>query len=132
VKLTGRLFIAVAIFFAVMAVIYWWSSHDPTGTAALIMAMGLGGLVGYYLTFTTRRIGPGPDDRDDAEPHEGSGEQGFFSPTSWWPFVLCLSLATAFLGIAVGWWLIYFAAPFALYGVYGFVFEYYRGENKHY
>ena len=64
--------------------------------------------------------------------HEGAGEQGFFSPTSWWPLTLCLALACAFLGVAIGWWLVFFAIPFGAFGVYGFVFEYYRGENKHY
>jgi hypothetical protein len=96
------------------------------------MATGLSGMIAFYLMFTARRIGPGPDDRADAEPHEGAGEQGFFSPTSYWPLMLCLALACTFLGVAIGWWLVYFAAPFALFGVYGFVLEYYRGENKHY
>jgi len=131
-KVTAKMFLYMTIFLLIMIVTYWWTSHDPTGTAALVMATGLAGMISFYLFFTVRRIGPGPDDRDDAEPHEGAGEQGFFSPTSYWPLMLCLSLATAFLGIAIGFWLVFFAAPFALFGVYGFVFEYYRGENKHY
>jgi hypothetical protein len=131
-KVTAKMFAYMCLFLVVMVGVYWWTSHDPTGTAALVMATGLSGMIAYYLYFTSRRIGPGPDDRDDAEPHEGSGEQGFFSPTSYWPLVLCLALAFTFLGVAVGFWLMYFAAPFALFGVYGFVMEYYRGENKHY
>jgi hypothetical protein len=131
-KVTAKMFMYMAIFLFFVILLYWWTSHDPTGTAALVMATGLAGMIAFYLFFTVRRIGPGPDDRDEAEPHEGAGEQGFFSPTSYWPLVLCLSLATAFLGIAIGFWLVFFAAPFALFGVYGFVFEYYRGENKHY
>jgi hypothetical protein len=132
VKVTGKMFAYICVFLAIIVGVYWWTSHDPTGTAALIMATGLAGMIGFYLMFTARRIGPGPDDRADAEPHEGAGEQGFFSPTSWWPLMLCLALASTFLGVAIGWWLCFFAAPFALFGVYGFVFEYYRGENKHY
>ena len=131
-KVTAKMFMYMAIFLFFVILLYWWTSHDPTGTAALIMAFGLSGMISFYLMFTVRRIGPGPDDRDDAEPHEGAGEQGFFSPTSYWPLMLCLSLATAFLGVAIGFWLCFFALPFALFGVYGFVFEYYRGENKHY
>jgi len=131
-KVTAKMFFYICLFLIVMVGVYWWTSHDPTGTAALVMATGLAGMISFYLFFTVRRIGPGPDDRDEAEPHEGAGEQGFFSPTSYWPLMLCLSLATAFLGIAIGFWLVFFAAPFALFGVYGFVFEYYRGENKHY
>jgi cytochrome c oxidase subunit IV len=130
-KVTAKMFMYMAIFLFFVILLYWWTSHDPTGTAALVMATGLAGMIAFYLMFTVRRIGPGPDDRDDAEPHEGAGEQGFFSPTSYWPLMLCLSLATAFLGVAIGFWLCFFALPFALFGVYGFVFEYYRGENKH-
>ena len=131
-KVTGKLFAYICLFLAVMVAVYWWTSHDPTGTAALVMATGLAGMIAFYLVFTARRIGPGPDDRADAEPHEGAGEQGFFSPTSWWPLMLCLALACTFLGVAIGFWLCYFAFPFVAFGVYGLVFEYYRGENKHY
>ena len=131
-KVTAKMFMYMAIFLFVMILVYWWTSHDPTGTAALVMAFGLSGMIAFYLMFTVRRIGPGPDDRDDAEPHEGAGEQGFFSPTSYWPLVMVLGLATLFLGVAIGFWLCYFAVPFVAFGVYGFVFEYYRGENKHY
>jgi hypothetical protein len=131
-KLTARIFLIIAIFFFCDVPVYWWLSHDPTGTAALIMALGMSGMIYFYLNFTVRRIGPGPEDRDDAEPYEGAGELGFFSPHSWWPFVLAAGGAAMFLGIAVGFWLCYFAAPFMAYGVYGLVFEYYRGENKHY
>ncbi len=135
-KLTARMFLIIAIFFFIDVPIYWWLSHDPTGTAALIMAFGLCGMIFFYLNFTVRQLAKrgivGPEDRDDAEPHEGAGEQGFFSPHSWWPIVLAAGGAAMFTGIAVGFWLCYFAAPFFAYGVYGLVFEYYRGENKHY
>ena len=131
-KDTAKIFFGVCVFLILMDGIYWWTSHDPTGEAALVMATGLSGMIAYYLYFTARRIGPGPDDRGDAEPHEGAGEQGFFSPTSWWPVTLVLALAMLFLGVAIGFWLCYFAVPFVLFGVYGLVMEYYRGENKHY
>jgi F0F1-type ATP synthase membrane subunit a len=131
-KDTAKIFAYICVFLVIMDGVYWWTSHDPTGTAALVMATGLSGMIAYYLYFTNRRIGNGPDDRADAEPHEGAGEQGFFSPTSWWPFTLVLALATLFLGVAIGFWLCYFAVPFVLFGVYGLVMEYYRGENKHY
>jgi hypothetical protein len=131
-KVTARMFAGIAVFLLADVIVYWIMSHDPTGTAALVMALGLCGMIAYYLTFTARRIGAGPDDRDDAEPHEGAGEQGFFSPHSWWPLVLAAAGACTFLGVAVGFWLVFFAVPFLGFAVYGLVFEYYRGENKHY
>jgi hypothetical protein len=126
------MFGVVAFFLLFDAPAYWYFSHDPTGTAALGMAFAMCGMIFFYLQFTSRRLGIGPDDREDGDPHEGAGEQGFFSPYSWWPMVLAAGGAFLFLGIAVGFWLCYFAAPFVAYGVYGLIFEYYRGENKHY
>ncbi len=41
------------------------------------------------------------------------------------------SAAVAFAGLAVGWWLFIVAAPFALVGVVGFVFEYDRFAHAH-
>ena len=38
--------------------------------------------------------------------------------------------ALAFMGVAIGWWLMYFSAPLLLIGIWGWVFEYYRGENR--
>lgn len=132
-RVTARMFLIIAVFILFDIPLYWYLSHDPTGTAALTMALGLCGMISFYLYFTAfRQGGPGPDDREDAEPHEGAGEQGFFSPHSWWPFTLGLGGAALFLGIAVGFWLCYFALPVLAFGVYGMVFEYYRGENKHY
>jgi hypothetical protein len=132
VKVTSRFFGGIAGFLFIDIIIYWFTSYDPTGTAALIMAMGMSGMISFYLWFTSRHYAPGPDDREDGEPDEGAGEQGFFSPHSWWPFVMALGGAAMFAGIAVGFWLCYFAAPFFAYGIYGLLFEYYRGENKRY
>lgn len=131
-KVTSRFFGVIAIFFLFDIVLYWYTSKDPTGTAALFMAFGMCSMISFYTGFTAMRFQAGPDDRDDAEPYEGAGEQGFFSPHSWWPFVMALGGAAMFTGIAVGFWLCYFAAPFFAYGIYGLLFEYYRGENKRY
>ena len=70
-------------------------------------------------------------DRSDAEIHEGAGEQGHFSPWSWWPLVLGLSCATGFLGLAVGFWIVYIAAGMAVVALIGWVYEYSRGDHAH-
>ena len=36
---------------------------------------------------------------------------GFFSPHSWRPLSLAIGGALAFLGVAVGWWLLLLAVP---------------------
>ena len=38
--------------------------------------------------------------------------------------------ALAFMSVVFGWWLLYFSAPVILFGLFGWVFEYYRGEDQ--
>src|SRR5262245_66281958 len=96
-KVEGWLFVGCAAFFAVMDVIYWHYSKDPTGTTALALSVGLAFLTGFYLLFTGRRLPPRPEDRPNAEIAEGTGELGFFSPHSWWPLITGMSAAVAAL-----------------------------------
>lgn len=130
-KVEGFLFFFCAIFFAVVDVIYWFWSKDPTGTTALALSVCLALLVGFYLLFTGRRIDPRPEDDLDGEIADGAGEVGFYSPHSWWPFFTAGSAALAALGGAIGWWLFIIGAGFTLTAVIGFVFEYYRGNFAH-
>jgi hypothetical protein len=130
-KVEGWLFVGCAAFFAIMDVIYWHFSKDPTGTTALALSVGLAFLTGFYLLFTGRRLPPRPEDRPDAEIAEGTGELGFFSPHSWWPLITGMSAATAALGAAIGWWLFLIGMLFVLLSAIGFVFEYYRGQYAH-
>jgi hypothetical protein len=127
-KVEGWLFAAGFFFFAISAVIYGVLAEEPVGTVALAFTAGLAFLVGYYLLFTARRIDPRPEDSKTAEIVDGAGELGFYSPHSWWPLAVALCAATAFLGVAVGWWLFIIGAGAGAFAVIGFVFEYYRGE----
>jgi drug/metabolite transporter (DMT)-like permease len=131
-KTTNRMFLWLMVFLAPDTVIYWYLSKDPTGTAALTLCTLMSALIWYYLAFTSRRIGPGPEDDEEAEISDGAGELGFFSPYSWWPLGLVLSIGTGFLGIAVGWWLVYFAIPLVAVSVVGMIFEYYLKESNRY
>ena len=130
-KVEGWLFVGCAAFFAVVDVIYWHFSKDPTGTTALAFSVGLAFLTGFYLLFTGRRLPPRPEDRPDADIAEGTGELGFFSPHSWWPLITGMSAAVAALGAAIGWWLFLIGMLFVLLSAIGFVFEYYRGQYAH-
>ena len=130
-KVEGWLFVGCAAFFAIMDVIYWHFSKDPTGTTALALSVWLAFLTGFYLLFTGRRLPPRPEDRPDAEIAEGTGELGFFSPHSWWPLITGMSAAVAALGAAIGWWLFLIGMLFVLLSAIGFVFEYYRGQYAH-
>jgi hypothetical protein len=124
------MFIWLSVFILAVAVIYGLWSKEPVGTTALFMAFGLSIMIGYYLAFTARRVDTGAQDNKDADVADDAGELGFFSPHSWQPLALAVGGALAFLGVAIGWWLVYISTPIILIGLFGWVFEYYHGENQ--
>jgi len=130
VKIQGKMFMWLSFFLLVMAVVYGVWSKEPAGTTALFLAFGLSIMVGFYLGFTARRVDAGAMDNREADVADDAGEGGVFSPHSWQPLSLAVGGAFAFLSVAIGWWLLYFSAPLILIGLYGWVFEYYRGENR--
>ncbi|HSZ39799.1 MAG TPA: cytochrome c oxidase subunit 4 [Trebonia sp.] len=130
-KVEGWLFIGCGIFLGGADIVYWYVSHDPTGTTALVMAVALSLLIGFYVLFTGRRLPLRPEDNTEGEIAEGTGEIGFFSPHSWWPFWLGLAGAVLFLGFAIGWWMFIIGAVAVFVAAIGFVFEYYRGHFAH-
>jgi hypothetical protein len=130
VKIQGKMFIWLSVFILAVAIVYGLWSKEPAGTTALFLAFGLCIMVGYYLAFTARRVDAMAQDNKEADVADEAGELGFFSPHSWQPLLLGLGGAFAFLSVAVGWWLMFFSAPFILIGLFGWVFEYYHGENR--
>ncbi|MCQ4081592.1 cytochrome c oxidase subunit 4 [Streptomyces sp. RB6PN25] len=131
-KLQGKMFLWLAVFILAVAIIYGLWSHETAGTTALFMAFGLSVMIGYYLAFTARRADTGAQDREDADVADDAGELGFFSPHSWQPLFLGIGGALAFMGVIFGWWLLYFSVPVILIALWGWVFEYYRGEDQRY
>ena len=130
-KVEGMIFVVVAVFFLIVTPIYWFMSKDPTGTTALTLTFGLGALVSFYLLATSRKVHPRPEDKQDGEIEELTGEYGFFSPYSWWPLACAASAAVVFAGLVFGWWLVIIGAAMAVVTVNGMVYEYYRGEHAH-
>ena len=129
-KIQGKMFMWLSVFVLAMAVVYGVWSKEPAGTTALFLAFGLAIMIGFYLGFTARRVDAGAQDDKEADVADDAGEVGFFSPHSWQPLSLAIGGALAFLSIAIGGWLMYFSLPMILIGIWGWVFEYYRGENR--
>ncbi|WP_328678690.1 cytochrome c oxidase subunit 4 [Streptomyces sp. NBC_00322] len=129
-RIQGKMFLWLSFFILVMATVYGVWSQEPAGTTALFLAFGLSIMIGYYLAFTARRVDAMAQDNKDADVADEAGEVGFFSPHSWQPLSLAVGGALAFLAVAMGWWILYFSAPLILVGLFGWVFEYYRGENQ--
>ncbi|WP_250292015.1 cytochrome c oxidase subunit 4 [Frankia sp. CiP1_Cm_nod1] len=122
-KIEGVVFLVFTIFCAVVDVVYWFTSQDPTGTVALALCGGLGLLVGGYLLFTARRIGARPQDLPDAEVADGAGELGHFTPGSYYPVFIALSASLVGLGIVFGVWLALIGGLLTLFFVTGLLFE---------
>lgn len=129
-KVQGKMFLGLALFILVIAITYGVWSKEPVGTTALVLGFGLSLMIGFYLAFTARRVDDLAQDNKEADVADEAGDVGFFSPHSWQPLSLAIGGAFAFLGVALGWWLLYFSAPLLLIGLFGWVFEYYRGENR--
>jgi hypothetical protein len=132
VKIETMLFSFGVFFFTPIALIYGWlSDWEAVGTAGMLLLGGLAALVGGYLWVTSRRIDARPEDDPQGEISEGAGEQGMFSPWSWWPLPLALAAAVMFVGAVIGWWLMLIGAVFGAIALVGWVYEYYRGPHAH-
>ncbi|MCI3221691.1 cytochrome c oxidase subunit 4 [Streptomyces sp. NP-1717] len=129
-KVQGWMFLWLSLFILVVAAVYGVWSKEPVGTTALFLAFGLSLMIGFYLAFTARRVDAMAQDNKEADVADEAGEVGFFSPHSWQPLSLAIGGALAFLSVAIGWWLLFFSLPIILIGLWGWVFEYYTGENQ--
>ena len=128
-----RLFGGLAGFYFIVAVIYWQVGGEAVGITAILLSGGLAALIGYYLWFTNKRLGGSlVEDRLDAEISDGAGELGFYSPHSWWPLPVALSMCAAGLGLLIGWWLTLIAVGALVVSIMGFVLEYEKpGTSVH-
>lgn len=130
-KVEGWIFVVLGVFFLAISGIYWLLSGDAVGTTALVMSGLLGAMIAFYLLYTAKRVYPRPEDRKDAEIEEADPEYGFFSPHSWWPFVVGLSTMLIAFGLVFAAWLVVFGVMVLLIGLVGWLFEYYRGAFAH-
>lgn len=124
-KAGWQLFTGLSVFYAIMAVIYWQIGGEAVGITAITLSSGLAALIGFYMWFTARRMGGIlPEDNQEGEISDSAGELGFYSPHSWWPLPVALSMCAAGLGLLIGWWLTLIAVGALIISVLGFVLEY--------
>ena len=126
-KLEGFLFAGGAAFYAVVAVVYWVITEEVVGATALALTGGLAFLVGFYLLFTSRRVGVRPQDDKNAEIEDAEPDYGFFSPHSWWPIAVAGATAVVCFGLIFAVWLLILGVGLLMMTLIGFIFEYYRG-----
>jgi hypothetical protein len=128
--LTGFFLLAAAVYSVWNVLVY--GQFEIVGSLGILLSAVLAGFIAFYLNMVNRSQGgqvfpeDADTDIDDADP-----EMGHFSPWSWWPFIVGLSLFFIFLGLAVGIWVTIIGVPLALVAVVGWTYEYYRGNFGH-
>jgi len=124
-KVSWQLFIGLSLFYVLMTIIYWQVGGEPVGIAGMLLAAALAGMVGFYVWFTQRRIGQVlPEDNLTALISDGAGDLGFYSPHSWWPLPVALSMCALTLSLIIGWWLTVISLGALVISIIGMVTEY--------
>jgi hypothetical protein len=131
VRIEGLLFALGSAFYLAIAAIYWYFSRDVIGTTALALTGALAFLVAFYVLYTSKRVYPRPEDRLNGDIEEADPEYGFFSPHSWWPLAIGISAAIIGVGLIFAVWIIVFGVFMLFMSLFGWMFEYYRGEFAH-
>ena len=132
-KIEANVFLLPGVFFVLVGVVYGFLTDfkELVGFPAILLSAGLAFMVGIYFQMLAKRHGVRPEDREDGEIAELSGDQGFYSPWSWWPLVLAAGSALSFVALAVGWWIMVPAGIIAVVGLVGWVFEFSTGRFSH-
>lgn len=132
-KVEARVFGYGVPFFVIVAFVYGFMTDwkEWVGFPALLLTGLLAGLIAFYLNLTGRQVDPRPEDDPNARISDLYGEMGEFAPKSWWPLPLAFGAAIVFMGLAVGWWLMYIGFAVSVVAIVGWVFEFYRGEHAH-
>ena len=131
-KTESRIFEILTIFFFVVAIIYTVIAREPVGVAGLFLTGGLSLIVGTYFRFVSRRLELRPEDNPGAEVSDGAGDVGFFSPGSYWPFGLALSVALVAISMAyMYFWALTISGVILLISIGGLIFEYHIRPSEH-
>ena len=131
-KVEGKLFWYLVppllLFFLVYS--FWSGWNEWVGAIGLGLSAAMVAMIGWYIGVTAKTL-PGLRPEDDRYGHidQISGHYGHFAPYSWWPLWLALAGAVVFLGVAMGWWIVYIGSVFLVFAVIGWVYEYFSGAH---
>ena len=132
-KVGYKLFALLAVFYGILAIVYWRLGGEPLGITAIALSAGLAATIGFYLWVNYKRLGQHPSDNNEGEIADLEGDLGFFSPHSWWPLPVALSACTMGLGLVLGWWLTVIGIGALIASLIGFTTEYEKpGITTHY
>ncbi len=132
-RIEANVFNIPVAFFVLAGTAYGIFTHwsEWVGFLAIYLTAGMFGMVGIYFKMLEKRHGQRPEDLEEAEIADHAGEQGVFAPWSWWPLVLGIGCALAFVALAVDWWIMAPAAVVGVIGLVGWVMEFSTGQHAH-
>lgn len=132
-RFEANVFWMPSIFFFIVAVLYgiFTGWGEWVGIVAVLLTGAMFLMVGVYFKMLEKRHGIRAEDDEDAEIGDFAGDQGTYAPWSWWPLVVGLGSALAFLAMAVGWWIMVPAVIVGTVGLVGWVMEFSTGRHAH-
>ncbi|MGH9307150.1 MAG: aa3-type cytochrome oxidase subunit IV [Acidimicrobiales bacterium] len=126
-KVESHVLLGVAIFFAVVCALYWFTSYEDAGSIMLLLTACLGLLPGGYLLWWSVHMPPRPEDRAESRLNEGAGSIGSFPGSSIWPFVLGMGLALVAVAFVFGSWTAVLGGTLVISAFIGVIVESRRG-----
>jgi predicted MFS family arabinose efflux permease len=90
-KTQARIFLGIAVFMAVIGIVYWFASYEPAGTTMLGLSSALAALCGVYLQV-----------QSEHETIEAHAEEQYLPHASVWPFGIGVGALLAVNGLIVG------------------------------
>lgn len=132
-KIEANVFLLPGVFFLLVGIVYGFLTDfkELVGFPAILLSAGLAFMVAIYFRMLAKRHGDRAEDTLDADIADLPGDQGLYAPWSWWPFVVALGAALAFVAMAVGWWIMVPAGIIGVIGLLGWVFEFSTGRFTH-
>ncbi|HEV3132115.1 MAG TPA: cytochrome c oxidase subunit 4 [Acidimicrobiales bacterium] len=115
------------IFFAVIGVVYWFTSYEDAGFLMLMGSALLGLLPGSYYLWWSYKMKPRLDDDPEGSIAEGAGAVDSFPGSSIWPFILGMGAMFAALTFVFGLWMAPLAAALIVSAAVGVTVESRRG-----
>lgn len=108
----------------------WVRAVEWTGLIPLLFSTLMSAMIAFFIQkwHASQKGVELAADRLDADIDDDDPEMGEFSPWSWWPLALGGAAALGALALAVGIFLLPFAAGLLIVSLVGWTYEYYRGN----
>lgn len=115
-RVEARIFLGIGAFLVLATVVYAVTAREEAGVALLLLAGGVGVVIGGYLALQARRTGDAADARS-APPPEGE----YLPAASVWPFGMGVGSLLVANGLALGAWAVLPGLALGALSLYGFM-----------